>query len=192
MKRSAEAPPGDRDAILEAVAFAAEQLLTAAEWEHGIDDVLRHLGTAAGVSRVYIVAATEAELGLSAAGHREWTADGIAPRADPPANGSYLESVGLGGWESVLRDGSIIEGRLGSFKAHERDVLAAQGVCSILVVPIFSGPSWWGFIGFDDCSEERDWPPERRRSAEGRRWARVGAAISARRARRGRTPPTGA
>jgi signal transduction histidine kinase len=37
-------------------------------------------------------------------------------------------------------------------------MLAAQGVRSLVVVPIFAGSTWWGFIGFDDCAEERDWP----------------------------------
>jgi signal transduction histidine kinase len=58
----------------------------------------------------------------------------------------------------VLRGGGIVEGRLRSFPPDEQAMLAAQGVCSLVVVPIFVGSSWWGFIGFDDCNEERSWP----------------------------------
>ncbi|MCA1646449.1 MAG: GAF domain-containing protein [Chloroflexi bacterium] len=107
-----------RDAILEAVAFAAEQLLSAPDWEHSIDTVLRRLGAATGVSRVYIVPATPGEL----------------PDTSP-----------------------IIQGRARAFPADEQAELAADGVCSIVVVPIFAGPTWWGFVGFDDCTEEREW-----------------------------------
>jgi signal transduction histidine kinase len=139
-----------RDAILQAVAFAAEELLATAEWEHSIDAVLRQLGAATGVSRVYIVPS-------SGAGHHEWTADGVAPRADVPVKGSYLKALGLGRWERILREGGIVQGQLRSFPLDEQPKLRAQGVCSLVLVPIFVGSTWWGFIGFDDCSEEHSW-----------------------------------
>ena len=163
-----------RDAILQAVAFAAEKLLTTPEWEQSIDQVLRRLGAATGVSRVYIVPSTEA-------GHHEWTADGVAPRTDVPVKGSYLKSVGLGRWERILRDGGIVQGQLRSFPLDEQPKLLAQGVCSLVLVPIFVGSTWWGFIGFDDCSEERSWQAnlvEALKTAAGT----LGAAIYRRRA----------
>src|SRR5439155_17150745 len=79
-------------------------------------------------------------------------------RADPPVDGSYLESVGLGRWEHILREGGIVQGDLRSFPPEEQVMLVSQGVCSLVVVPIFAGHTWWGFIGFDDCAEERIWP----------------------------------
>jgi len=182
-RRRSEEALQQRDAILEAVAFAAERLLTAAEWEHSIDDVLRQFGVVLGVSRVYIVPATregpapEAE----AATHHEWTAEQVQPRPWPKDNTPYLASVGLGRWEPILREGGIIQGRLRSFPSDEQAILAAQGVCSLVVVPIFVGPMWWGFVGFDDCREERGWPAgtvEVLKTAAGT----IGAAIFRRRA----------
>src|SRR5260370_28970037 len=67
------------------------------------------------------------------------------------------------------------------FPLDEQAELAADGVCSIVVVPIFAGPTWWGFVGFDDCSDEREWSTgmvEGLRAAAGR----LGAAILRRRA----------
>jgi PAS domain S-box-containing protein len=146
-----------RDAILQAVAFAAEQLLSTREWEPSIDEVLRQLGAATGVSRVYIVPSGAEPSDLGDATHHQWTAPGVPPREDIPASGAYLETVGLGRWERILRDGGIVQGWLGSFPVHEQAMLSAQGVCSLVLVPIFVGSSWWGFIGFDDCIEERSW-----------------------------------
>lgn len=143
-----------RDAILEAVAFAAERLLTTPEWELSIDDVLSQLGVATGVSRVYLVAS---DADSPDAAYHEWTADGVSPRAGAPVHGSYLAAVGLGRWEHVLREGGIVLGDLRSFPKGEQVMLAAHGVCSLVVVPIFVGSAWWGFIGFDDCIEERSW-----------------------------------
>ena len=146
-----------RDAILQAVAFAAENLLSTPEWQQSIEDVLPQLGAATGVSRVYVVPAGDAgpEHGDT---YHEWTAEGIASRAESVWDGSYLSNVGLGRWEQVLREGGIVQGALREFPPDEQIMLAAQGVCSLVVVPIFVGSTWWGFIGFDDCAEERRWP----------------------------------
>jgi PAS domain S-box-containing protein len=169
-----------RDAILEAVAFAAEKLLTTPEWEHGIDDVLAQLGAASAVSRVYIVSAGEDQPDGGGVSLYQWTAAGVRPRANG-LEGPYLAARGLGRWEAVLRAGGIVEGRLRSFPPDEQAMLAAQGVCSLVVVPIFVGSQWWGFIGFDDCEDERSWPAsavEVLKSAAGT----IGAAILRRRA----------
>ena len=169
-----------RDAILEAVAFAAEKLLTTPEWEHGIGDVLAQLGAASAVSRVYIVSVGEDRPETGGVSLYQWTAPGVPPRTNG-LEGPYLAARGLGRWEAVLRAGGIIEGRLRSFPPDEQAMLAAQGVCSLVVVPIFVGSQWWGFIGFDDCDEERSWPAsavEVLKSAAGT----IGAAILRRRA----------
>jgi PAS domain S-box-containing protein len=164
-----------RDRILEAVAFAAERLLTAADWVHSIDDVLRQLGAATGASRVYIAPA--AADGVVEPGPRQWTTEGVDIRVDVP----YLAATGLGRWEEVLRGGGTIQGALRSFPPAERDVLTLQQVCSTVVVPIFAETQWWGFIGFDDCEVERAWPSgtvEVLKTAAGT----IGAAIVRRRA----------
>jgi signal transduction histidine kinase len=98
---------------------------------------------------VYIVSGQGAV--PSPARRLEWTADDV-PRHDPAA------PIVLERWEGVLRSGGIIQGPQHSFPETERAVLLAHGVCSIVVVPIFVGPTWWGAMGFDDCRAERDWP----------------------------------
>ena len=35
----------------------------------------------------------------------------------------------------------------------------APGHLSILAVPIFAAGEWWGFVGYDQCEDERDWQP---------------------------------
>jgi PAS domain S-box-containing protein len=147
-----------RDAILEAVAFAAEKLLTAPEWEQSIDDVLAQLGAATAVSRVYIVPTGQEGSEAGSVSMHQWTAPGVPPRAAVACNRSYLEDLGLARWEDVLRGGGSVEGPLRSFPANEQVGLAAQSVRSLVTVPIFVGSAWWGFIGFDDCHEERTWP----------------------------------
>ena len=38
-------------------------------------------------------------------------------------------------------------------------MLQSQGILSLATVPIFAGEEWWGFLGFDDCEQEREWLP---------------------------------
>jgi diguanylate cyclase (GGDEF)-like protein/PAS domain S-box-containing protein len=48
-------------------------------------------------------------------------------------------------------------GLVRDFPEPERSVLEKQHIVSILIIPIFSGTRLWGFIGFDECREERVW-----------------------------------
>ena len=41
----------------------------------------------------------------------------------------------------------------------EREFFEVQAIKSLMTVPIFVGDDWWGFIGFDDCTTEREWSP---------------------------------
>ncbi|MDQ7831142.1 MAG: PAS domain S-box protein [Desulfovibrionaceae bacterium] len=39
----------------------------------------------------------------------------------------------------------------------EREVLEAQGIKAILILPIYAGDVFWGFLGLDDCINDRRW-----------------------------------
>jgi len=177
-KRSEEALH-QRDTILESVAFAAERLLRTPDWQDSIDAVLAQLGRATGASRVYIAPGAGADQQQARA--HEWITPGVEPRVTPAEGPTHLGAMGLERWEAILREGGIIEGPRHSFPPDECAVLESQDVCSIVMVPIFVGQTWWGFMGFDDCHEERDWPVgavEVLRTAAGT----LGAAIERRRA----------
>ena len=90
----------------------------------------------------------------------EWTAAGIDPTIDLDITSDlpYAES-GFARWEQVLAEGDLISGPVRDFPASERDRLERQGIVSILAVPIFAAGEWWGFVGYDQCEEERDWQP---------------------------------
>ncbi|MBD3347310.1 MAG: response regulator [Chitinivibrionales bacterium] len=63
-------------------------------------------------------------------------------------------------WRRVLQKGNPILGLIEDFPETEHDILADQGIKSILVIPIFAGSEWYGFIGFDDTEERRVWKKE--------------------------------
>ena len=84
-----------RDAILEAVRFAADQFLgEAAGWEESIKAVLRRLGEATEASRVYVFENFTGDDGeLWATQRYEWVATGISAQIDNPV----LKGVALQG-----------------------------------------------------------------------------------------------
>ena len=150
-----------REAILEAIGFAAERFLQAASWEDDIHEILAQLGQAAAASRAYIFANHPGADGATPASQRyEWVAPDITPQSDnPDLQNLPWREAGFGRWEEELSQGRLIVGQVDQFPPLEQELLATQDIKSILVVPIFVGQEWWGLVGFDECLRQRDWSP---------------------------------
>jgi len=150
-----------RDTILEAVTFAAEKFLEKPEWESGVPVVLERLGLAVCADRVAVFAADydgpQAQNTI-AIQRFEWNAPGIGSVANTNIEGGepYLEFE-LGSWAELLGADERITGFVNDFPEKQRDLLVGRGVKSILVIPIFVGAQWWGFISYEDCNRERKW-----------------------------------
>ena len=148
-----------RDAILEAVAFAAEQLLLAADWRDAADPVLKRLGGAADVSRAYVIRTVLDGVGRQRCRQlAEWCADGVASQAgNPVLQDAVWADFGFGRWVEEMSAGRSIAGPVEELPASERPALAGQDIVSLASFPIFVAGTWWGLIGFDDCRTARDW-----------------------------------
>jgi len=149
-----------REAILEAVSFATKCFLEAASWEENIDQVLQRLGQATGVSRVCAYENHTGKDGsrLMTTLRYEWVAPGIPPQIDNPLlRGFSWEKGGFGRWVEVMSRGEILHGLVSEFPDRERKLLAERGIRSLVVVPVFAGSTWWGYIGFDDYQTARQW-----------------------------------
>lgn len=160
-RKQAEEALRRREAILEAVGYAAGQFLQTQNWEQSIGMVLARLGQAAEVSRVYIFENHLAQDGALLTSQRhEWCAEGATPQIGnlELQNFPFIEG-GFGRWVEQLSQDMILHGHVRDFPPSEREVLAAQDILSIAIVPIFVGEQWWGFIGYDECRAERDWQP---------------------------------
>ncbi len=157
-RKLAEEALSRRDAVLEAVGLAAERFLRAHDPDEVLDEVLERLGTAGDVSRVYVFENEMLEDGAPAMTiRREWLAPGVTSIVEP-SNRRMPYRDGFGRWEAALSAGRPIVGLVRDFPEAERINLQAEGVLSAIIVPVFVGDEWWGFLGFDDCSTEREWP----------------------------------
>jgi PAS domain S-box-containing protein len=175
--RATTAAPGRRDAVLEAIAFAAEQMLLSDDWRRVAHGVLQRLGAAAGVSRACV-----SENSLDEDGHElstlaaEWCAPGVASVLGHPAVSAARWDQGFGRWADAMRSGEAVVGAVAEFPEGEVGNLRSQDILSLAYFPVVVDGAWWGCIGFDDCVSERDWPAN---DLEGLRTAAtvLGAAI---------------
>jgi diguanylate cyclase (GGDEF)-like protein len=121
------------------------------------DDVLQAMGImceAVNVDRVYIWKNYVRDGALYCAQVHEWS-----ERAEPQQGKELVAEVSYGDagryWEDTLSHGRCVNGPVRGLPDSERALLSAQGVVSILAVPIFLQERFWGFVGFDDCRNER-------------------------------------
>jgi diguanylate cyclase (GGDEF)-like protein/PAS domain S-box-containing protein len=151
-----------REAILESVSVAAERLFRGHNFSESVRLVMKDLGVATGVDRVHIfeneIAPGTGDL-LSNEVY-EWVAEGVPPMLRHPRFKSmHFREAGLMRWVEVLSRNEVIKVSVRDLPDHERMRLQLQGLQSVLIVPIFVGDDWWGFIGFDEAKWEREWSP---------------------------------
>ena len=84
----------------------------------------------------------------------EWS-EGARPTqgARITINTSY--SNDLPGWEERLSSGLCINSIVRDMSPKEQARFSPQGILSLLIVPVFLRGDFWGFVGFNDCHEER-------------------------------------
>ncbi len=89
----------------------------------------------------------------------EWCAEGVTPQ------GHRLQ--GLSGdmfpwWMAMLRSGqNLVFSNIEDIPDEQaRQTLRQQNILSVLVVPLFVGGRYYGFLGFDECRYHREWPQE--------------------------------
>jgi len=148
-----------RDAILDAVALAAERFLRTPSWHGYIDQVIAQLGQATQVSRISIFENRwETDGTLFWHQRHQWIATQTTP-VMPFLEERTIQPVaeGFERWVRHMEQGKWIHGNVRDFPASEQAPLRAQQVQSILVVPIFVQTRWWGLLQLDDCRQERRW-----------------------------------
>ena len=118
-------------------------------------DALGLIGRAASVDRAYIWKNHTDEQGLLRTTQVfEWS-----PNAEPQQNTELTTDIlfddVLPTWQECMQKQRSMNLIVKDGSPEERAQLAPQGIVSLLLVPIFLYDNFWGFIGFDDCHNER-------------------------------------
>jgi PAS domain S-box-containing protein len=148
-----------REKLLESVSIIAQELLKSDEWSKKIQIILNILGKSINTSRIYIFKNLgNEEKNLLATQTNEWIANKVGSQMSNPEliRFSY-QSMGFSRWLKALSQKKMISGNIKDFPKKELVFLKKQNIKSILIMPIFIEDDWWGFIGFDECRQERQW-----------------------------------
>lgn len=132
---------------------------TPTAFDAAVNEALRRIGEYGRVDRSYLFL-------LSGDGSimdntHEWAAEGISPEIERLQG---LPTTVFPWWMERLRRGEAIHvtcvADLPAEARAERDILEAQGIQSVLVVPLMTGRDLAGFMGFDAVRTEKVWTDE--------------------------------
>lgn len=134
-RRAAEAESRCSGAILNAAAFAAERFLGATDWREKIDEVLRVIGEAAELSRVYIFEHITDERGAVMRQIREWAVPGVTSQIDLPVYADLVvEGNGYESWLTTFNRGEPITALARELSPMLQEELASQAILSLIGV----------------------------------------------------------
>lgn len=145
-----------------AIAACSKILLAGAYDDSFLVDAFETVRDAANVSRIYLFQNFKDGEGMLRSRQRiEVCGPSVPSEMNNPALQDFsYEQSGFNRWIDALSSGQEIFGNVVDFPDSEREFLELQGILSVLILPVFSGGRWIGFIGFDDMAEPRRWWPE--------------------------------
>lgn len=143
--------------LLPAVADALAMLLEPGAFEDSVPRVLERVGSAAGVDRVYVFENHQVTDRLLCSQRFEWVRRGITPQLQNAALQGVVYEETLPGLHDLLSKGRVFKGLVRDAPEPMRTSFESQSILSLAVVPIHVGGSFRGFLGFDDCTSERQW-----------------------------------
>ncbi|MGE4194818.1 MAG: ATP-binding protein [Pseudodesulfovibrio sp.] len=149
-----------RDAILQVLTSFASRFLRKIDWDEGVSDALVKLGKVADVTRIYLFRKADRPGGEEVLTlHNEWAAEGLFPLSKGPEGFEISTSPLYDTWRGAMLKRKVVTGHVKHFRKEEREVFESTGAKSIMIVPVFAGNAWWGFLGLSEHRCERDWLP---------------------------------
>ncbi len=144
--------------ILEAANKCAEKFLAMEDFNETVNEVLTLLGEASGVDRVCIYENFETEGALYTSQTMEYVKEGVKSHLYSPEYQSISYSKNkLNRWMDTLSKGEAIYGDVKMFPTEEIEFLKSLNLKSVVAIPVFLSGKWWGFLGFDEFNEDRQW-----------------------------------
>ncbi|MDR1838509.1 MAG: response regulator [Treponema sp.] len=151
-----EAALNQHTQLLQTLNLAASVLLNPkiSEFENNLHHAMGIIANAVNADRVYIGKNYTHQGERYVTQIYEWTED-----TGPLESDKYTLSISyrnnLPEWEEILAKGQCINSLVRNMSVESQAALSSQNILSIFVVPVFLHDQFWGFVGFDDCHQER-------------------------------------
>ncbi|MCL2664512.1 MAG: ATP-binding protein [Defluviitaleaceae bacterium] len=130
-------------------------------YEPDVERIDKNINTAMGmlsksvdVDRMYIWQNKSIDDKLYATQIYEWS-ENVEPQQDKDFVVDMPYDEVAPQWEDELKNGRCINKIVRDMPDALREQMEAQGIISVLIVPVMLHEDFWGFIGFDDCNRER-------------------------------------
>ncbi|WP_053001254.1 GAF domain-containing protein [Kosmotoga pacifica] len=138
------------------IAKISSMFVGAFDFDDAVNRSLESIGKFTGADRAYLFLFSED--GKSMSNTHEWCAEGITPEKDMLQN---LPVDTFPWWMRKLKAGKIINienvSKLPDEASAEKEILQAQDIKSLIVLPVFTGKELAGFIGLDDVDRNVPW-----------------------------------
>lgn len=143
----------DSKKILSAIGESQVLVNSTKKLKSTIPEILRLLGEATGVDRVYVFKNhLDAEGNAYFSYKFEWVAAGVEPQLGL----TLLDNVSWDAFPNIaekLAANIVMNERVEENENdHFKETMRVQGILSFLFIPVFTDKFLWGFIGFDNCS----------------------------------------
>lgn len=145
---------------LQAVADAMTILIEPGSFAAATTRFLGCLGEAVAVGRAYYFENDAGSNPMACSQRSEWVREGVSRELHNPLLQRLSYEDMFPGMLATLSAGTTFSVIVRNTEPPLREILEAQNVLSIALMPIHSHGEFIGFIGFDDCDEERIWKEE--------------------------------
>jgi PAS domain S-box-containing protein len=147
-----------RESLLDSVMRATIILLTRPSLSVAVRDAFALLGRAVDVDRVYFFENHHDANGRLLCSQRfEWARDQVEAQIDNPDLQDLDYQQAFPEWLTSLAEGHPVAMIVSEVDAAIRASLVDQEIRSLLLVPIMQNGDFIGFVGFDDCRQDRRW-----------------------------------
>lgn len=134
--------------------YAFRMLYSSIDVNTAVEQLLEIIGRAYDVSRVYIFESSPD--GRTCSNTFEWCNTGVSPEMDKLQNLDY--EADLGDYILNFDENHIFYCKnINDLHPDLYGVLAPQGICSVLQCGIMDDGLFRGYVGFDECRENRAW-----------------------------------
>lgn len=132
------------------LASALTMALNSINVDDTINQVLALVGNSVNVSRTYIF---EDISPACTSNTYEWCNTGVQPAIQDLQNLRKDEY----NYDLIVNSGMYITDDVSVLPENDRNILEAQGICSIAILPLIQKDKPLGYVGFDDCEHPRKW-----------------------------------
>lgn len=141
---------------IEATAQIIELFLETDDWESQVPNMLKMMGETVGTDRSYLIQMYESEGKKFGNLTHEWANEKTPSFIDEPQYRAIPADAHPEIYEKAKQRKPFVVHTREALEAT-KEILEAQGIKSILNIPIIQDNELFGYLGFDSCEEEHTW-----------------------------------